>query len=343
MRTEHLCARYPQGKHGTVVMFIAHSSYLSPLLILISVFLLAGCDSAKTPDTYSDVATQGAYTIELNHEGNAAFVGSLHHGGSYWTLVPPDRHFDWNHKAEGYSSLSSAAFAPDGDFVATTDKRTIVLWSVATGESVWYWNAPGDIEDIALTAHGELALLGLSDYTATLFDIRNGGIRQRLAHEGTVYDVSLNNEGLIGATASDDLTAVVWNLNDGSRIQTFTHNNQVKTAEISPSGRLLFTSALGEPGRVWEVSSGNLLFELPGGRGHFSAASFNANEQYLATGNTSGQIQLWNLSDGNEKERWRATAGDKWVGNNVQVEDVTFSSNGIVAAGANGRIYHMAF
>lgn len=324
-------------------MFVAQLSPAHSLLFIITALLITGCDSAKSPDSYSEVATQGAYTIKLNHEGNAAFVGSLHHGGSYWTLEPAERHFDWNHKAEGYSSLSSAAFAPDDDFVATTDTRTIVLWSVATGESVWFWNAPGDIEDIALTAHGELALLGLNDYTATLFDIRKGGIRQRLAHDGTVYDVSLNTEGLIGATASDDLTAVVWNLNDGSKIQTFTHNNQVKTAEISPSGRLLFTSALGEVGRVWEVSSGKLLYELPGGRGHFGAASFNANEQYLATGNTSGQIQLWNLNNGTEAQRWRATAGDKWVGNNVQVEDVSFSSSGVVAAGANGRVYHMAF
>lgn len=324
-------------------MITAHTALTYSFLLGLTSLLITGCDSAKAPDSFSDVATQGAYTIALNHKGNAAFVGSLHHGGSYWTLAPLDRHFDWNHKAEGYSSLSNAAFAPDDDFVATTDTRTIVLWSVATGESIWFWNTPGDIEDIALTAHGELALLGLGDYTATLFDIRNGGIRQRLAHDGIVYDVSLNAEGLIGATASDDLTAVVWNLNDGTRIQTFKHDNQVKTAELSESGRLLFTSALGEAGRVWDVSSGKLLFELPGGRGHFSAARFNTSEQLLVTGNTSGQIQLWDLNSGEETQRWRATAGDKWVGNNVQVEDVTFSENGIVAAGANGRVYQMAF
>ena len=313
------------------------------LSVALSSLLLAGCDSGEKPSEFYDVAVQGTYSLRLNHEGNAAFVGSLFHGGSYWTLIPPERHFDWNHKADTVSNLTSASFSPADDFVATSDSKTIVLWSVATGAAIWYWNAPGDIKDIALTNRGELALLGMDDYTATLFDIRNGGIRHRLAHEGVVYDVSINQEGLVAATASDDLTAAVWNLNDGTRIQTFKHSNQVRTAELSPSGRLLFTSAMSEPGRIWDARSGQLLYELPGSRGHFGAARFNAGEQYLLTGNTSGMIQLWNLNDGSESKRWQATSGENWIGNTVSVEDVAFSNSGAVAAGANGRIYYMSF
>lgn len=317
--------------------------FLTLSMALSTALFLTACDSAQEPDSYSEIATQGVYTISLNHSGNAAFTGSLHHGGSYWTLIPPDRHFDWNHKAEGYSNLTSAAFSPDDRFLASTDSRTIVLWSVATGEADWFWNAPGDIEDIALTENGNFALLGMSDYTATLFDIRNGGIRQRLPHDGIVYDVSISADGLIAATASDDLTAGIWNLNDGSQALSLTHSNQVKTAELSSSGRLVFTSALGESGKIWNAASGQLIAELPGGRGHFSAARFNDSEQFLLTGNTSGQIQLWQVSDGTEIKRWRATTGDKWVGNNVQLEDVAFSNSGGVAAAANGRVYFLNF
>lgn len=311
------------------------------LLITLSASLLVACDSGDKPAQWFDVANQGVYSLTINHGGSAALSGSLYHGGSYWTLVPPERHYDWNHKADNFSNITSAAFAPDDDFVATSDSNTIVLWSVATGESVWYWNAPGKIEDIALTGHGNLALLGMNDYTATLFDIRNGGIRQRLAHEGTVYDVSVNREGLIGATASDDLTAAVWNLNDGSKINTFPHKNQVRTAELSPSGRLLFTSAMSEAGRVWDVSSGKLLFEIPATRGHYAAARFNDGEQFLLTGSTSGQIQLWNVSDGSEKHRWQATTDERWIGSQVAIEDVGFASGGGIAAGANGRVYFL--
>jgi len=311
------------------------------LTSLATALILTACDQATAPDSFVEVANQGVYSVRINHSGSAAFVGSLHHGGSYWTLNPAERHFDWNHQADSYSSLTSAAFAPGDDYVASADNRTIVLWKVSTGEAVWYWNAPGDIEDIALTENGDLALLAMSDYTATLFDIRDGGIRQRLPHDGIVYDVSLSENGLLGASASDDLTAAVWNMNDGSRVASLKHGNQVKTAQLSPSGRLVFTSALREPGRIWDTSKGETLVELPGGRGHFTAARFSDNEQQLLTGNTSGQIQLWDTATGQELMRWRATAGDNWVGNNVQVEDVGFSDTGIVAAAANGRVYKM--
>ncbi len=113
------------------------------------------------------------------------------------------------------------------------------------------------------------------------------------------------------------------------------------TAQLSPSGRLLFTSALREPGRVWDVRSGKLLKELPGGRGHFTAARFNSSESQLLTGNTSGQIQLWSLSSGEQQAIWRATTDDQWVGSNQPVEDVAFAGSGYLAAGANGRVYFL--
>ena len=311
------------------------------LITLAASLLLGGCDKAAQPDAFTEVAVQGVYSITLSHSGDTALVGSLHHGGSFWTLKPANRYFDWNHQSEGYSNITSAAFSPDDDFVATSDSRTIVLWDVATGAAIWFWNAPGDIKDMALTRHGDYALLGMDDYSATLFDIRNGGIRQRLPHDGIVYDVSLDSDGLLAATASDDLTAVVWNLNDGSSLKTFRHENQVRTAQLSPSGKLLFTSALRESGKIWDVRSGKLLQELPGGRGHFTSARFNDSETQLLTGNTSGQIQLWSVKKGEQQAIWRATTGKEWVGNNVPVEDVAFAGTAYRAAGASGRVYFL--
>ncbi len=83
------------------------------ILFLLSLTLLSACDNAAEPERFSEVATQGVYSIRINHSGNAAFIGSLHHGGSYWTLDPAERHFDWNHTGDGYSNLTSGAFSPD--------------------------------------------------------------------------------------------------------------------------------------------------------------------------------------------------------------------------------------
>ncbi|MDF1764596.1 MAG: PQQ-binding-like beta-propeller repeat protein [Oleibacter sp.] len=315
------------------------------MILVVAISLLTGCQTASPPVKSLEVAHQGAYSIQLNHAGTAAMVGSLYHGGSYWTLSSgsaksSERQFDWNHKADTLTNITSSAFTPDDDFVATSDGRTIVLWNTATGEAGWFWNAPGTIQDMALTSGGRWAVLGMDDYTATVFDIRNGGIRHRLSHDGIVYDVSINNAGLLAATASGDLTAAVWNLNDGSRRYEFKHKNQVKTAELSPSGRLLFTSALSEPGRLWDLNTGKLLREFTNGRGHFSAVRFSDNEQQILTGSTSGLIQLWNTRSGEEMSRWRTTDRAQWLGGNVMVEDVAFAGSLYLASGADGQIYY---
>jgi len=317
---------------------------MSPLfrsLICCSAILLSACDDAKAPAKIEEVAKQGAYSIRFSPDGTRAMVGSLHHGGNLWSLTPPERHYDWNHQSEGYSNILNSAFSPDGNFVATADNRTIVLWQQDSGEAVWFWNAPGDIEDIALTANGNLALLAMQDYTATLFDIKNGGIRQRLAHDGIVYDVSVSADGVLAASGSDDSSARVWNLDTGKSLHTLKHNNQVRTAQLSADGRLLFTSAFSESGKIWDARSGQLLSEIATVRGHYSAARFVDNGRQLITGSSSGRIELWNVSDGSRQQVWRAAPRDTWVSNNVLVEDVARNGSQWLAAGSNGLVYFL--
>ena len=316
-------------------------SLLTRSIFLFSTLVLFGCDDAKAPQKIEEVAVQGSYSVRFSDDGGDALVGSLHHGGSLWSVDPLERRYDWNHQAEGYSNILTSAFSPDGKFVATADNRTIVLWDKTTGEAVWFWNAPGDIEDIALTADGNLALLAMQDYTATLFDIKNGGIRQRLSHDGIVYDVSIASDGILAASGSDDSSAKIWNLQSGKLLNTLEHKNQVRTVQLSHDGRLLFTSEFGGSGKIWDAQSATLLTEITPIRGHYSAARFVNNGSQLLTGSSSGKIELWDVNTGQRQNVWRAEPRDKWVSNNVQVEDVARSGSGWLAAGSNGLLYRL--
>lgn len=309
------------------------------LLLFILIQFLIACDSAKPAERHFDLTAEGAYSVRFANNAEHLLVGSIFHGASLWRLRPIDRLYNWNHKAEGYSSITSADFSADGNYVATADTRQIALWNRNSGESVWFWNAPADIKDIALSRTGRYAMLALDDYTVTVFDIKNGGIRRRLPHDGIVYDVSLSQDNTRLASASDDLTAAVWDLETGKRILSLPHSNQVRTAEISPSGRYLLTSADRQAAQLWDVRSGRLLHTLGNTRGHYSAARFSDDEASLLTGNTSGQIQLWRIKDGTLRQTWRAASRDKWVRRAVPIEDVAFYRRQFLAAGANGRLY----
>lgn len=315
-----------------------------PLLlssIFCSTLLLSACDTGKQPERFDELATQGVHSLCINHNGSFAFAGSIHHGGSLWRLQPFDRLYNWNHQEGKNSSIVSCDFSPEGNFVATTDNRTIALWNSRTGEAIWLWNAPGDIHDISLSNNGQYALLAMSDYTATLFDIKNGGIKRTFRHDGSVYDVSIDHQGLFAASASDDSSVRIWNLQSGKEIQRLEHSNQVRSAEISPDGKTVFTSALGETGKLWNTQSGKLISEFPNKSGFYNAVRFDKSGQQLLTGSSAGKIQLWDLNTAQLKETWQAIPKNEWISSSVMIEDVAFAKQGYLASGSNGRIFYL--
>jgi WD40 repeat protein len=317
----------------------------SASLILSSLFcsslLLTACDTGKKPQRFDELTSQGAYSLCLNNDASYAFTGSIHHGGSLWRLQPLDRIYNWNHQAGKNSSIVSCDFSPEGNFVATTDNRTIALWNTETGEAIWLWNAPGDIHDISLSNNGQYALLAMADYTATLFDIKNGGIKRTLRHEGVVYNVSMDQQGKLAASASDDSTARIWDLNNAKQLHLLKHNNQVRSAEISPDGHFVFTSAVGDPGRLWSIKTGTVINEFPINSGFYSSARFSKDGSELLTGTSAGKIQLWKSQTAKLKQTWQAIPRNKWVSNNVLIEDVAFAKQGYVASGSNGRVFYL--
>lgn len=318
----------------------ARTRFLLPSLLLSSLFLSA-CDSGKKPERFDELASQGAHSLCLSHDASFAFAGSIHHGGSLWRLQPFDRLYNWNHQAGKNSSITSCDFSPQGRFVATTDNRGIALWNSQTGEAIWLWNAPGDIHDISLNQGGQYALLAMADYTATLFDIKNGGIKRTLRHDGVVYDVSMDQQGKLAASASDDSSARIWDLNSGQQVQFLAHGNQVRSAEISPDGKTVFTSALGDPGRLWDTRSGKMIKEFPIKSGFFSSIRFSKDGSQLLTGSSAGKIQLWNSKTAQLKKTWQAVAKNEWISSTVLIEDLAFTRQGYVASGSNGRVFYL--
>lgn len=314
--------------------------YFLPAILLSSLCLTA-CGTGKQPERFDELTQQGAHSLCLNHNASFAFAGSIHHGGSLWRMQPFDRLYNWNHQAGKNSSIVSCDFSPEGNFVATTDNRSIALWDTRSGEATWLWNAPGDIHDISLSNNGQYALLAMADYTATLFDIKNGGIKRTLRHEGIVYDVSIDQQGKLAASASDDSSVRIWDLNSGKKIQQLEHNNQVRSAEISPNGKLVFTSAHGESGKLWSTKTGKLLRELPNKSGFYNSARFSKDSTQLLTGSSAGKIQLWETKTAKLENTWQAVPKNKWISNNVLIEDVAFAKQGYVASGSNGRVFYL--
>ncbi|MGR6871736.1 WD40 repeat domain-containing protein [Pseudomonas sp. HK3] len=204
-----------------------------------------------------------------------------------------------------------------------------------------YGKRQPNIEDMALSNDGQLALLGLDNYEAVLFDIQNGGVKLRLPHEGIVQTVSMSRDNKWAMSGGDDSTVKVWRLSDGKAMYTWELRNQIKVVAITQDGRLGFAASHRDDSILWDLESGQELAKLPQDNGTFQSARFNDDGTQLLTGSSSGQIILWDISKAIKLKIWQLSSKSGWVTKSIQVLDVAFAPQGYKAVGANGLTYQL--
>jgi WD40 repeat protein len=309
-------------------------------IILITSLLIA-CSSGDSPTEQWEMAVQGVYSACLSSNGEHVLVGSIHHGGSYWQVNPAERLYDWNHKAETLTGVLSCALSDNDRYASTAEHRKIVLWNAQNGEAFWLWEAPANIEDMALSNDGQFALLGLDNYEAVLFDIQNGGVKLRMPHKGIVQAVSMSRDGQWAMTGGDDSMVKVWNLSSGKEVYSWELHNQIKVVALTHDGRLGFASSHRDDSILWNLSSGTEIAKLPQKSGYYQSARFNDAATQLLTGSSSGQVILWDVVKGQKLKTWQLAPRSGWINKATQVLDVSFASKGYKAVGANGLTYQL--
>jgi WD40 repeat protein len=310
-------------------------------------FLLSACSSGEAPLSSLRMAVQGLHTGAISIDGSKAVVGSINHGGSLWELDKQERLFDWNHKAEDYSTINITAFSPEGQFAATADIQNLVLWNTEDGSSLRFWTSPGEILSMALGPNGRFALLGLTNFTAVLFDIQRGGILRVFQHDARVKSVSLSLDGSLALTGSEDETARVWDVQSGDMLQEYKHDDPVQLVRLSPDGKLALSVSKYDKSDIWSTENGQRVASLPirqfaVERGMtFTAARFSEDGRQLLTGTTDRSIQLWNTGAGNLVKRWTIPKLKAWKPSSATVLDVAFSNGGYQAVASNGLVYRL--
>jgi len=310
------------------------------LFTCVTIFLVSACSGGQAPSEKWSMAQKGVYSAAFDAQGQFALIASIHHGGSYWQIDGFERLYNWNHKEGELSNIVASAISADGRYAATAEQRKIALWNTQTGEPIWLWQAPADIETMKLSGDGQFALLGMRNYEAALFDIQNGGVKLRLPHEGIVQTVAITPDRRYAITGGDDSLVKVWDLSSTNPIYEWRLDNQVKVVAISDDGNWAFASSHRGDSIIWNISTGEEQARLNIGSGTFLAAQFNKDASLLLTGASSGQVHLWQVSDGKKLNTWKLSVENQWVTQNTQVEAVVFVNEGVRAIGANGSVYH---
>ncbi len=233
------------------------------------------------------------------------------------------------------SVVASAAFGPDGTYVATggTDGKARV-WDSATGSLVHVLSAYGGgscICDLEFTPNGRHLITGGSE-DSVLWDIGPQGSREQatVAGEDTMNSVTYSPDGSLLLTTSSDGVATLWDASSGRAVRTFPDHDASWDAAFGPDGRSFVTSGTHGSPVVWDVTSGGATRVLDVG-GWIASVAVSPDGTTIATAvgilGEQTALVLWDASSGE-----RIATLDEDPG---EINDLEFSPDGTLLAGAS--------
>ena len=209
--------------------------------------------------------------------------------------------------------------------------------------------APDVMLDVAFDPAGQRMVAGGADGQVRVIDLASRKVTHTLGlHSDWVNAVTWDHNGSRFATASRDHTAKVFDLAANKSLVTFAgHGKNVRGVVFHPDGRELFTSGMDKKVQLWRISDGKRvrdtgfsaeLFKLarrdkvlfvPAADnrvrryqtndlkhlGDFAlddwavSVAISPDGKHLAAGGFNGQVRIWTLEDGKERNTFTAIPG----------------------------------
>ncbi len=210
-----------------------------------------------------------------------------------WTLQQTiEGHTDW---------VRCLSFTPDGGkLVSGSFDKTIVLWDLATGESIYTLaDRPKGIFALAVSPDGKLLASGSWDETIELWDLAAGKLLQNLTHhEASVRSLAISADSKTLVSGSFDQTIKFWHLPDGAVTKTIADKEPIAAVALSANGE--FFASTGDDGmiKIRSISSGESIAELVGNQHCIGSLAIGPNSQTIAAGTVNGYAVLWQLESG---------------------------------------------
>jgi WD40 repeat protein len=241
------------------------------------------------------------------------------------TSVFPGRGFEWFYWQQlahlesrtfyGHlDRVSTVAFSPDGQWLATGGEDSLVtgaedtlvkVWEVNTGREVFSLAGhKSSVRNLAFSPDGGRILTGSMDYSCKIWDARSGReLCKLIGHSGGVTSLRFSSDGQRVLTGSDDKTARVWDANTGQELFRLTgHKAAVRKLAFCADGERLLT-ADGDSVKVWDAVTRGLVLTFDA-----ETAAFSLDGHRIATARSNQPIKVWDAHTGAEVLRLNGLA-----------------------------------
>lgn len=277
------------------------------LFLCLMSMLLISCSGSKGKELKNWLHEDtGSYGVAISDDSKYLMTGSIGGYGRVWDVQSGKVLYSVQHQDSDEGGIIAADFSSDNRFLVTIEQQSIARWSVTDGRLLGYWSWP-DLKDVAISANGRFALIGMKAKQAIYFDMQAGKMVYVFPHHEKITSVALSRDGRFALTGADDWHASLWNLADGEHIWSKNMVYKISRVELSDDGELALANAYVGESKIFSTDKkGKLISTLDvKSRGMtVVSADFSDDAKILATGRAARGIDIWDVTTGKSIKSW---------------------------------------
>ncbi|KAG9311726.1 hypothetical protein JVU11DRAFT_7966 [Chiua virens] len=207
--------------------------------------------------------------------------------------------------AQPGKDVASISCSSDGQYIASTNSRSIFIWDSTSGELVTrpMQANKSDFTTIAFSLDNQHIASGSNDGTVRLWHAMSGEqvIDPLKQHSGPVYGLVFSNDASMLVSASKDQKIVIWNVGDGSMVHASLtgHQKSILALAFSPIGTRFASGSRDRSIRIWDAAVGaEALPPILHKGGGVTSLAYTPDGNKLISGADDRTIRVWDAHQG---------------------------------------------